>query len=57
MSEPVLINNGGKIIFLAEVGLCEAFKRTKNMENAINNATTVLAATKNIQYTTLSLST
>src|SRR5699024_4509186 len=40
---PVLINMGGKIIFLGEVGFLDAFARTNFIVTAINMAITLLA--------------
>src|SRR5699024_6227392 len=52
---PVLINNGGRIIFLTDAGFFEAFKRTKIIVIAIIKAKTVLAIIKNIKNHTLFL--
>src|SRR5699024_11858743 len=44
ITAPVLINIGGKIIFLGEVGFLDAFARTNIIVTAIKIAITLLAA-------------
>ncbi len=48
ISAPVLINNGGKIIFLTDAGFLDAFKRINIIVIAIIAAIMVLAVSQNI---------
>ncbi len=50
ISAPVLINSGGKIIFLAFVGFSDAFMRTKKMKNAITTAMSDVMNAKAITF-------
>jgi len=48
INAPVLINNGGNIIFLTDAGFLDAFNRMNIIEVAIIAAIMVLAASQNI---------